>query len=161
MVDLELVDLNNEDEIECIIGQAGFIKTIEDLYEALVTSTPKIKFGIAFSEASGKCLVRSEGNDDSLIKLAEENALKIGAGHSFIIFFKDAFPINLLNNIKNVQEVSRIYCATANPISVLIVKSKQGRGIAGIIDGYTPKGIETADDKKDRHDLLRKFGYKL
>jgi hypothetical protein len=134
---------------------------VEDLYEVLVGSVPQIKFGIAFCEASGKCLVRSEGNDESLKKVAIDNALKIGCGHAFIIFLKDAYPINVLNQIKNVPEVCRIFCATANSLYVIVAASGEGRGILGVIDGFSPKGIEQDEDIKWRKELLRKIGYKL
>lgn len=161
MVEFEVVDIKKDEEIEFILGQAGFIKTVEDLYEAMISSTPEVLFGLAFCEASGKQLVRSEGNDDELKHLAEENALNVGAGHCFLIFFKKAFPINVVNNIKAVPEVSGIYCATANPVQVIIAKTHQGRGIMGIVDGMPSKGIETDEDKESRYNMLRKFGYKL
>jgi len=144
-----------------IIGQTHFIKTVEDLYEIMVTSVPGIKFGLAFCEASGPCLVRSEGNDSELKKQAEQSALSIGAGHTFIIYVKNAYPINLLNAIKNCQEVCRIFCATANPVQVLFVESEQGRGVIGVIDGSSPKGVESATDVSQRKEFLRKIGYKL
>jgi len=144
-----------------ILGQTHFIKTVEDLYEIMVTSVPGIKFGLAFCEASGPCLVRSEGNDIELKKQAEQSALSIGAGHTFIIYIKNAYPINLLNAIKNCQEVCRIFCATANPVQVLYVESEQGRGIVGVIDGSSPKDVESATDVSKRKEFLRKIGYKL
>jgi len=144
-----------------ILGQTHFIKTAEDLYEILVDSVPGIKFGLAFCEASGPCLVRSEGNDEELKKLAEKSAFDIGAGHSFIIYLKDAFPINILNAVKNCPEVCSIFCATANPVEVIIAETEQGRGILGVIDGFKPKGIEKEEDKKHRKEFLRKIGYKL
>jgi hypothetical protein len=144
-----------------ILGQTHFIKTVEDLYEIMVTSVPGIKFGLAFCEASGPCLVRSEGNDSELKKQAEQSALSIGAGHTFIIYIKNAYPINLLNAIKNCQEVCHIFCATANPVQVLLVESEQGRGVVGVIDGSSPKGVETAIDVSKRKEFLRKIGYKL
>jgi len=144
-----------------ILGQTHFIKTIEDLYEIMVTSVPGIKFGLAFCEASGPCLVRSEGNDSELKKQAEQSALSIGAGHTFIIYIKNAYPINLLNAIKNCQEVCSIFCATANPVQVLFVESEQGRGVVGVIDGSSPKGVESATDVSKRKEFLRKIGYKL
>lgn len=143
-----------------ILGQSHFIKTVEDLYEILVTSVPGIKFGLAFCEASGPCLVRSEGNEPELKKQAEESILSIGAGHTFVIYIRNAYPINLLNAIKNSQEVCRIFCATANPVQVLYVESQQGRGIIGVIDGSSPKGIETEADVAKRKEFLRKIGYK-
>ncbi len=144
-----------------ILGQTHFIKTVEDLYEIMVTSVPGIKFGLAFCEASGPCLVRSEGNDSELKKQAAQSALSIGAGHTFIIYIKNAYPVNLLNAIKNCQEVCHIFCATANPVQVLYVESEQGRGIIGVIDGSSPKGVESATDVSRRKEFLRKIGYKL
>ncbi len=159
-MEIEAVDIAKDGETQVIVGHAGFIKTVEDLYEAMVNAVPSVKFGIAFAEASGKRLVRSDGNDDALIKSAEQNMERIGAGHSFIILFKDAFPINVLNSIKGVNEVSSIYCATANPVQVLICKTENGRAIIGVVDGQVPSGTEGESDKKERHDLLRKFRYK-
>jgi len=144
-----------------ICGQSHFIKTTEDLYEALVNSTPTVKFGIAFCEASGPCLVRYEGNDAELINTAKEYAYKIGAGHFFIIFIKDAFPINVLDRIKSCPEVLNIFCATANPIEVLYIEDDLGKGIIGVIDGSAPKGIEDEKTRKERYEFLRKIRYKL
>ncbi len=144
-----------------IFGQTHFIKTVEDLYEIIAGSVPNAKFGIGFCEASGHCLVRGEGNDDGLKELAIKNALKVGAGHTFIIFLKDAFPINVLNAIKMCQEVCTIFCATANPVEVILAQSEQGRGVLGVIDGFSPKGIEKEDGISWRKELLRKFKYKL
>ena len=144
-----------------ILGQTHFIKTAEDLYEVLVSSVPGIKFGLAFCEASGPCLVRAEGNDEELKELAAQSAYEIGAGHSFIIYLKDAFPINLLNAVKGCPEVCSIFCATANPVEVLLAETKQGKAILGVVDGFTPKGIETEKDVKERKEFLRKIGYKL
>lgn len=143
-----------------ILGQSHFIKTVEDLYEIIVTGVPAAKFGLAFCEASGPCLVRSDGNDPELKRQAEDSALKLGAGHSFIIYIKNAYPINLLPAIKACPEVCGIYCATANPVQVLYVQSEQGRGIVGVIDGSSPKGIETEGDVVKRKEFLRKIGYK-
>jgi adenosine/AMP kinase len=143
-----------------IVGHSHFIKTVEDLYEALVTSTPTIKFGIAFCEASGKRLVRSDGNDPQLIKLAEESALKVGAGHTFIIYLSNAWPINVLNAIKNVQEVTTVYAATSNPLQLIIAETEQGRSVLGVVDGFKTLGIEGEDDKKERKEFLRRIGYK-
>ncbi|MCC6022506.1 MAG: adenosine-specific kinase [Sulfolobales archaeon] len=143
-----------------IVGHSHFIKTVEDLYEALVTSTPTIKFGIAFCEASGKRLVRSDGNDPQLIKLAEEAALKVGAGHTFIIYLSNAWPINVLNAIKNVQEVATVYAATSNPLQLIIAETEQGRSVLGVVDGFKTLGIEGEDDKKERKEFLRRIGYK-
>ncbi len=144
-----------------ILGQTHFIKTVEDLYEIMVTSVPGIKFGLAFCEASGPCLVRSEGNDSELKTQAEQSALSIGAGHTFIIYIKNAYPINLLNAIKNCPEVCHIFCATANPTQVLYVESEQGRGVVGVIDGSSPKGVESTTDVSKRKEFLRRIGYKL
>jgi len=144
-----------------ILGQSHFIKTVEDLHEAIVGGVPNAKFGVAFCESSGPCLVRVSGNDQDLVATAGKAALKVGAGHSFIIFLKDAFPINVLDKIKSVPEVCSVYAATANPIQVVIAETGQGRGILGVIDGSKPKDIETPKDVEDRKSLLRKFGYKL
>lgn len=143
-----------------ILGMSHFIKTVEDIYEIMVNTSPTLKFGLAFCEASGPCLVRSDGNDPELIKKAETHAFDIGAGHSFIIFMRDGFPINVLPALKACREVCRIFCATANPLEVLIAESDTGRGITGVIDGFMPKGIETDEDKKGRIEFLQKIGYK-
>jgi uncharacterized protein len=143
-----------------ILGQSHFIKTVEDLYEALVTSAPGMRFGLAFCEASGPCLIRSDGNDPELLKAAVRIADEIGAGHSFAIVMADGFPINALNAVKTCQEVCRIYCATANPVEVVVAETDQGRGVMGVIDGSSPKGVETEQDVAERKALLRKFGYK-
>ncbi len=152
--------IRNEKEYNLILGQSHFIKTIPDLFEALKESSPNIKFGIAFCESSGPCLIRFTGNDEELIKLAKENLFEIKAGHSFIIFLKDAFPVNVLNNIKLLPEVCRIFCATANPVEVIIAETEQGRGILGVIDGFKTKGIETEKEIQERRELLRKLGYR-
>jgi adenosine/AMP kinase len=144
-----------------ILGQTHFIKTAEDLYEIIATSVPQAKFGVAFTEASGPRLIRTEGNDDGLIAASVKTLDSIGAGHVFCIFLKDAFPINVLNQIKNCPEVCRIFCATANPLEVVVASTAQGKGILGVIDGFPPKGVETAEDKKARKEFLRKIGYKL
>lgn len=159
-MELKLTKIDKPDDVNIIIGQSHFIKTVEDLYETLITYVPNIKFGLAFCEASGPCLIRSEGNDSELIKLAETNAYNLSCGHTFFIALKNAFPINVLTQIKSVQEVCSIYCATANPVQVIIAESEQGRGILGIIDGEKSKGIETEQDKQDRKNFLRKIGYK-
>ncbi len=143
-----------------IVGQSHFIKTVEDLHETIVCSVPAAKFGLAFCESSGPCLIRTSGNDHELIELAGREASKVGAGHSFILFLKDAYPINILNQVKLVPEVCSIYAATANPIQVIVAEAGQGRGILGVIDGSKPKGIESPKDAEDRKDLLRKMGYK-
>lgn len=143
-----------------IIGKSHFIKTVEDIYEALVTSVPGVRFGLAFNEASGKRLVRYEGNDEELVKSAIDAALLIGAGHTFVVFIRNAYPINVLNQIKNVQEVVTIYVATGNPIEVIVAETSQGRTVIGVVDGYPPLGVETEEDKKERKEFLRKIGYK-
>jgi hypothetical protein len=161
MVELKLVKIKKPDEVNFILGQSHFIKTVEDLYEVLVNNVPGIKFGLAFVESSGACKVRSEGNDPDLKKLAAENALEIGAGHSFIVFLKNAYPINVLNALKNIPEICNIYCASANPVEVVIAETDMGRGILGVVDGLKPKGLESNEDIAWRKDFLRKIGYKL
>ncbi len=158
--EITLVDVKKGHDVQVMIGHAGFIKTIVDLYEAMVNSVPNIKFGIAFAEASGPCLVRVEGNDETLKLEAERNMMQIGAGHSFIILFKEAFPINLVNEILNVPEVVHLYCATANPVQVVVAKGEQGNAILGVIDGFKLKGVENEEDIKKRQQLLRELGYK-
>lgn len=143
-----------------IFGQTHFIKTVEDLYEILIAAVPGARFGLAFCEASGECLVRSEGNDEALKQAAVENALRVGAGHTFNILLKNAFPINVLNAVKLCQEVCTIFCATANPVEVVLAASEQGRGVLGVIDGSSPKGVEGAEGVAWRKEILRKFGYK-
>lgn len=144
-----------------IIGQTHFIKTAEDLYEVIATTVPQAGFGIAFTEASGPCLIRTEGNDDELIETCAKNLQAIGAGHVFCILIKNAFPINILNQVKSCPEVCMVYCATANPLEVLVASTEQGNGITGVVDGFSPKGIETSEDKAQRKEFLRKIGYKL
>ena len=161
MVDIKSVKIKKDAEINVIIGQTHFIKTVEDIYEVLTASVPNIKFGFAFCEASGACLLRSEATDEDLKKLAIENALNIAAGHTFVLFLKGAYPINVLNAIKNLSEVCSIFCATANEVEVIVAESKLGRGILGVIDGLSPKGVEKESDIKWRKDLLRKIGHKL
>jgi len=160
MVDLHVVKIEKKDEHNVILGQAHFIKTVEDLYEALVTSVPGIKFGLAFCESSGPRLIRYTGTDDELVELAKKNAMNIGAGHSFIIILGNAYPINVLNAVKMVPEVVRIFAATANPLEVIIAETESGRGILGVIDGGKPQGFETEEHIKERKELLRKIGYK-
>jgi len=143
-----------------ILGQTHFIKTVEDIYEIMVGSVPGVKFGVALCESSGDCLIRVEGNDEDMKDVAKNNALKVAAGHSFIVVMRDAFPINVLNAIKMCQEVCSIYCATANPVEVVITQTEQGRGILGVIDGLSPKGVEKEEGIAWRKDILRKFGYK-
>lgn len=160
-MELLSVRVDNPEELNFILGQSHFIKTVEDLYEVLVGTSPHLKFGIAFCESSGPRLVRQAGNDEGLIDLATRNAVKIGAGHSFLVFLREGFPLNVLNQVKQVPEVCRIYCATANPTEVLVAETEQGRGIIGVVDGGSPLGVETEDDVAARRDLLRKIGYKL
>jgi len=160
-MEFKSVRIKKPDEVNLILGQSHFIKTVEDLYEVLVNNVPGIKFGLSFVESSGSCKIRSEGNDAELKKLAEDNALEIGAGHSFIVFLRNAYPINVLNAIKNIPEVCNIYCATGNPAEVIIVETDSGRGIIGVIDGAKPKGIESDADISWRRTFLRKIGYKL
>ena len=155
-----MVTVEKPDDVNFILGQSHFIKTVEDIAEAVVGSVPGAKFGLAFCESSGECLVRIEGNDEDLKELARKNALAVGAGHSFILFLRNCFPINVLNAIKNLQEVCSIYCATANPAEVIIAESAKGRGIMGVIDGAKPRGVEGPDGIHWRIALLRKFGYK-
>ncbi len=157
---IEVVDVSIPEGANIIIGHAHFIKTVEDLYEALVTSVPNIRFGLAFCEASQKRLIRHEGNDEELRKAAIETAKKIGAGHLFVIYIRDAWPINVLNAIKNVQEVVTIYAATANPLQVIVAETNQGRAVLGVVDGYTPLGVEGDEDIAERRSFLRKIGYK-
>lgn len=161
MLEFEKVKIEVPEDCNVILGMAHFIKTAEDLYEALVNAVPNIKFGIGFCESSGPCLVRLEGNDEELRRLAAKKAYEIACGHSFIIFLKNAYPINVLDKIKNVPEVCTIYAATANPVEVIIAETKQGRGIIGVIDGLSSKGVETEEDIKARKEFLRKIGYKL
>ena len=160
-METKVIKIENPDNLNVILGQSHFIKTVEDIHEALVTSCPGIKFGLAFNEASGPCLVRYSGNDEELINLAVKNAKNVGAGHFFIIFLKEAFPINVLNKIKMVPEVVRIFAASANPMEVIVYETEQGRGVLGVVDGFSPKGEETEKEIKERKELLRKFGYKL
>jgi len=159
-METEIVKIKKSAQVNLIFGQSHFIKTVEDLYEALVTSVPGIKFGLAFSESSGPCLVRTEGTDKKLEKLAAKNLLKIGCGHSFLILLGNAYPVNVLNVVKLVPEVCQIFCATANPVQVIVGQTNQGRAILGVVDGLSPKGIEKVKDKKERIQFLRKIGYK-
>jgi adenosine/AMP kinase len=157
---LHSVRLEIPEGANLILGSSHFIKTVEDLYEALVNTVPQMKFGIAFCEASGACLIRVDGNDDALKAIATRNAQAVGAGHSFVIVMKDGYPINVLGRIKDVPEVCTIHCATANPLEVIVAESGQGRGILGVIDGASPKGVEDEAGREWRHSLLRKIGYK-
>ncbi|MGI6784841.1 MAG: adenosine-specific kinase [Aminivibrio sp.] len=156
-----LVQLEFPEDCNVIFGQSHFIKTVEDLYEALVTSSPSLRFGIAFCEASGDCLIRRDGNDEELAAIAVANAEKIAAGHCFVIVLRNGYPINVLNRIKDCQEVCRIFAATANPLQVIVCESSQGRGVAGVIDGFPPRGVEGPEDVEKRKTLLRAIiGYK-
>ena len=160
-MELSVVRIDKPEMLNLILGQSHFIKTVEDIHEALVGTVPGIKFGLAFCEASGPALVRASGTDDDLIQLAKQNALALSAGHSFIIFLGEGFyPINVLNAIKRVPEVCRIYCATANPVEVIVAETEQGRGILGVVDGVKAKGIETEENVAERKDFLRMIGYK-
>jgi adenosine/AMP kinase len=161
-IELKLFTIEKSEPINFILGQSHFIKTVEDLHEALVTAVPGIKFGIAFCEASGKALVRWSGTDDAMLDLAKKNALALSAGHSFIIFLAEGFyPVNVLNTVKSVPEVARIFCATANPVQVIVAETEQGRGILGVIDGMKTQGIESDEDIAWRKGFLRTIGYKL
>ena len=159
-MEIKTVKIEKTDELNMILGHSHFIKTVEDIYEAIVNTVPGAKFGLAFCESSGPCLVRYAGTDDDLVELAKKNAYNLSAGHSFVLFMKDMFPINVLNAIKNVPEVCRIFCATANPVEVLVVETQQGRGIIGVVDGFGSKGIETQEDIQERKGFLRAIGYK-
>ena len=161
MVEMKTVTMQIPDGANIIIGQTHFIKTAEDLYEVMINAVPGIKFGIAFCEASGPCLVRAEGNDSSLRESAIQNALNIGAGHAFVILMKEAFPVNVLNAIKACLEVCSVFCATANPVQVIVAETAQGRGILGVIDGYSPKGVEDEKEIQNRKQFVRTIGYKL
>lgn len=160
-MNLKVVKIKKPEEINFIVAQSHFIKTVEDVHETLVEAVPGIKFGIAFCEASGPRVIRTSGTDQEMIKLAADNAKKVGCGHSLFIFLKNAFPVNVLNRIKNVSEIVNVFCATANPTEVIIAETKQGRGIMGVVDGNSPLSVEKDDEVKGRKDLLRKFGYKL
>lgn len=157
----DVVRIDKPDDVNVVIGQAHFIKTVEDLHEALAGVSSSLRFGLAFCEASGPRLVRRSGNDAALVELAGRAALAVGAGHSFVIFLREGFPVNVLNPVKAVPEVCGIYCATANAVDVIVAVTPRGRGIAGVIDGQTPVGVETDDDVAERHALLRAIGYKL
>jgi len=161
-MEFKIVKIEKPEDMNMILGQTHFIKSVEDIYEAMVNSVPGIKFGLAFCESSGPCLVRSSGTDEKLVKLAEKNALALGAGHAFIVLLGEGFyPLNVLNAVKMVPEVCRIFCATANPVEVVVAETEQGRGILGVVDGFKSKGIETEEDVRKRKALLRTFGYKL
>jgi len=160
-MEITTISIENPDGLNMILGQSHFIKTVEDIYETMVTTVPMAKFGLAFCEASDKCLVRHAGTDDELLELAKKNAFTLSAGHCFIMFMKDLFPINVLNAIKNVPEVCRIFCATANPVEVIVAETDLGRGILGVIDGFKSKDIENEEEVRIRKDFLRTIGYKL
>jgi len=160
-MELNSVRIDVPEGCNIILGQTHFIKTAEDLYEIVATTVPQAKFGIAFTEASGPCLIRTEGNDNDLIDACAGNLRQIGAGHVFCILLKNAFPINVLNQVKNCPEVCRIFCATANPVEVVVAATSQGKGVLGVIDGFPPQGVETPGDKAQRKEFLRKIGYKL
>jgi len=160
-MEIKIIKIEKPEELNLILGQTHFIKTVEDMHEVLVNSVPQIKFGIGFCESSGPCLVRVSGNDSELIELAKKNAFNLSAGHTFIIFIGNAYPINVLNAVKNVPEVCNIFCATANQVEVIIAETDTGRGVLGVIDGFRSRGIETEEDIANRKMLLRKIGYKL
>lgn len=160
-MEIKVVKIEKPENINIILGQSHFIKTIEDIHEALITSIPGIQFGLAFCESSGPCLVRWSGTQENLSEMARETAMKLGAGHSFIIFLEDAFPINVLNDVKMVPEVCRIFCATANDVEVILAETEQGRAILGVVDGKRAKGIENENDINERKAFLRKIGYKF
>jgi uncharacterized protein len=159
-MELKSIPLEILENSNIIVGQSHFIKTVEDLYEAIVNTVPQMKFGIAFNEASGACLTRVDGNDDALKQNAVKNAQAVGAGHTFYISMRDGYPINILGRVREIPEVCTIFCATANPVEVIVAESAQGRGILGVIDGSSPKGVESPADVEWRHGLLRKIGYK-
>src|SRR6202171_6282029 len=159
-MELKTVRLEIPDNANIIVGQSHFIKTVEDIYEAIVNTVPQMKFGIAFNEASGACLTRVDGNDDELKAIATKNASSVGAGHLFVVALRGGFPINVKNRILETPEVCTIFCATANPVEVIIAETEQGRGVLGVIDGSSPKGVETEQDAQNRRDFLRKIGYK-
>jgi len=160
-VEFHVVAIEKPEDMNVIVGQAHFIKTVEDVHETLAGTSPHLRFGVAFCEASGPCLVRRSGNDDELVDLATRNALAVAAGHSFFVFLRDGYPVNVLNQLKQVPEVCRVFCATANPVQVLVAETDLGRGIVGVVDGFVPAGVESAADVATRHQLLRTIGYKL
>lgn len=159
-LEMDLVDIEYPEGCNIIIGQTHFIKTAEDLYEIVATTVPQARFGIAFSEASGPCLIRTEGNDEALGEACVNALRAIGAGHVFCMILRDAYPINILNQVKNCPEVCRIFCATANPLQVVVARTGQGRGVLGVVDGFPPKGVEQEEDRRQRRELLRRIGYK-
>jgi adenosine/AMP kinase len=159
-MELKAIRLEIPEGGNIIFGQTHFIKTVEDLYEALVNTVPQMKFGVAFNEASGPCLTRVDGNDETLKALAARNASAVAAGHTFVIAMRDGYPINVLGRVKDVPEVCSVYCATANPVEVIVAETAQGRGVLGVVDGSSPRGVETEADARARHEFLRKIGYK-
>jgi adenosine/AMP kinase len=159
-MELQVIEVEKPEGSNVILAQSHFIKTVEDVYETLVSSVPSIRFGLAFNEASGPCLTRSDGNDEELVEYAVRNAQKIKAGHLLVVMIRDAYPINLLNALKNVQEITSVYCATANPLKAVVVSDGIGASILGVIDGSSPKGVESQEEKTQRHEFLRKIGYK-
>ena len=160
-MELLVVPVDKPEDMNVIVGQAHFIKTVEDIHEALAGTSPHLRFGLAFCESSGPRLVRHSGNDESLVELATKNALAAGAGHSFFVFLREGFPVNVLNQLKQVPEVCRVFCATANPVELVVAQTELGRGILGVVDGLVPEGVETDGDVSDRKLLLRQIGYKL
>lgn len=159
-MEISAVRLEVPDGGNIIVGQSHFIKTVEDIYEAIVNTVPHMRFGVAFNEASGPCLTRVDGNDDALMQLATRNATALGAGHVFVVALREGYPINITNVLQNVPEVCHIFCATANPLEAIVAETQQGRGVLGVVDGSSPKGVESADDAQARRDFLRKIGYK-
>lgn len=159
-MELDAIHIEKPEDVNLILGQSHFIKTVDDVYEALAGSSPGLRFGLAFCESSGPCLVRRAGNDDELVALAVQNALAVGAGHSLVVLLREGFPVNVLNALKQVPEICRIYCATANSVDVVIAITERGRAILGVVDGSPPKGVETAEDVFARKALLRRLGYK-
>ncbi len=160
-LELEVVTLENPQELNLVLGHAHFIKTVEDIHEMMVTSVPDASFGLAFCEASQDCLIRCSGTNEELVRLAQKNALALSAGHTFVLFMQDMFPINIMTSLKQIPEVCTIHCATANPVQVILAQTAQGRGILGVIDGYASKGVEAEADQQKRKDFLRMIGYKM
>jgi len=159
-MELHTVAIEKPEDVNLILGQAHFIKTVEDVFDALASSSPQLRFGLAFAESSGPCLVRRAGNEGELVELAVETALAVGAGHSLVVYLREGFPVNVLNALKQVPEVCTIYCATANPVEVIVAETDQGRAIVGVVDGGPPKGVENEADESERKALLRRIGYK-
>ena len=159
-MELSTVAIGKPEDVNVVLGQAHFIKTVDDVYEALAASSPHLRFGVAFCEASGPRLVRRAGNDDELVAIAVDNAVRIGAGHSFVVTLREGYPVNVLNRLKQVPEVCRIFCATANPVEVVVAETERGRAVLGVVDGGAPLGVESEDDVSARHELLRALGYR-